>query len=496
MFIKMFLFIKMTTFKIYDNIIDTVLSEIPPVPTNTGSNTKDGEESLINISTGIHNTGYGYKAGDSITTGTNNILIGSGSDASAANGNNQIVIGKDAVGGGNNSAVIGNNDCVSILPSTNDKTSLGSDNVRFKDVFVSNSVEIGGNTNDTLLIRSSIPGEQAATHSAFYVGLEGPTSEDGRYVYIGNHANTNGNQNIYIGYNAGKLTSIQEGSTARDNVHIGTLTGSNMGEGDLNTLIGSYAGGALTIGNKNTVIGSQANVSGGSAQNQIVIGFDAVGTGNNEISLGNTLITAIKSQVTSITSYSDVRIKNVVATPNPGDTNYLGLAFINRLKPTRYTMKHPADYPTGLLPRSYYKNETKDGKPCIRRLSDEELTIKKETEPFDVAVYLGLLADDVQTALTSEGVEWDGLVTEPFEIPKTIDNQELETLDGTGKSLNVGSSKLPHGGKKAIKYASLIMPLVNAIKELSEASSLANNRLTMLELNHNLLRDRVLALGG
>ena len=47
--------------------------------------------------------------------------------------------------------------------------------------------------------------------------------------------------------------------------------------------------------------------------NQIVIGYNATGTGDNEIALGNTSITAIKAQVTSITGYSDERIKREIS---------------------------------------------------------------------------------------------------------------------------------------------------------------------------------------
>ena len=65
------------------------------------------------------------------------------------------------------------------------------------------------------------------------------------------------------------------------------------------------------------------------AVNQIVIGYNATGTGDTEIALGNTSITAIKAQVTSITGYSDERIKREIS------DNTLGLEFIKKLETSK-----------------------------------------------------------------------------------------------------------------------------------------------------------------
>ena len=70
-----------------------------------------------------------------------------------------------------------------------------------------------------------------------------------------------------------------------------------------------------------------------------MIGYGATGTGDNEIALGNTDISAIKAQVTSITAYSDSRIKRDVR------DSELGLEFIKELRPVSYRWKNPADYP-------------------------------------------------------------------------------------------------------------------------------------------------------
>ena len=75
-----------------------------------------GPSSLATLRTGDNNTAVGYYAGYLATntvsgvtfsSGSNNTFIGSESRAFAATGSNQIVIGADAVGFGNNTAVLG-----------------------------------------------------------------------------------------------------------------------------------------------------------------------------------------------------------------------------------------------------------------------------------------------------------------------------------------------------------------------------------------------------
>ena len=83
---------------------------------------------------------------------------------------------------------------------------------------------------------------------------------------------------------------------------------------------------------------------------QIVIGSGAIGTGDHEIVLGNGYITAIKSHVTSISAYSDIRIKKNIK------NSTLGLNFINKLRPVRYNKVNPADYPEELLEKRFPKN--------------------------------------------------------------------------------------------------------------------------------------------
>lgn len=69
------------------------------------------------------------------------------------------------------------------------------------------------------------------------------------------------------------------------------------------------------------------------AQNEVVIGYNAIGAGSNTIQLGNSSITSIGGQV-SWTAASDVRIKKNIV-----NTHY-GLATVMQLRPVDYMLKN------------------------------------------------------------------------------------------------------------------------------------------------------------
>jgi hypothetical protein len=82
-------------------------------------NTAIGLNSLYANTTGDHNTADGYLAGRFIadgstgnTTGDYNVFIGASTKALADNDQNEIVIGYNAIGGGSNTATLGNTSIV------------------------------------------------------------------------------------------------------------------------------------------------------------------------------------------------------------------------------------------------------------------------------------------------------------------------------------------------------------------------------------------------
>ena len=173
--------------------------------------------------------------------------------------------------------------------------------------------------------------------------------------------NSTGTFNTYVGAIAGKLAN----TTANTAVGFGALSGSNGGSGE-NTAIGGLTAGNLTTGSYNVANGAYAlsanltgnnNVSIGhrtldahlgsncvavgkdastnvtTSDNTIAIGYNAqpsTNTVDNEITLGDANITALRCNVTTIASLSDIRDKsNVEDLP-------VGLDFINALNPVKF----------------------------------------------------------------------------------------------------------------------------------------------------------------
>ena len=78
------------------------------------------------------------------------------------------------------------------------------------------------------------------------------------------------------------------------------------------------------------MVGYQAAGSGASASNQNSFGYSAASTGNNQVTLGNSSISALRCAVTSITSLSDERDKSEIK-----NLEY-GLDFVDSLQPREF----------------------------------------------------------------------------------------------------------------------------------------------------------------
>jgi hypothetical protein len=221
--------------------------------------------------------------------------------------------------------------------------------------------------------------------------------------------NTEGIGNVAIGYNS-MLGNTQANYNTAIGFHSLYNTYSNSGANTYNVGLGYKAGDLISTGTNNTILGADSDPSVNSAENQIVVGYGVTGTGNNQIALGNTSITHIKAQVTSITGYSDSRIKRDIR------NNDLGLSFINKLRTVKYRLKNPADYPLGLREKRFI-----DGKN-VRPQDDEK-------------IYDGLIAQEVKAAIDELGIEWSGW------------------------------SKNDSDGKQGIQYGALTVPLIKAVQE-------------------------------
>ena len=155
-------------------------------------------------------------------------------------------------------------------------------------------------------------------------------------IGIGNYAGastTTGNNNIFIGQLSGGSNT-----TGAKNVVMGSNALQGNFTGDSNTAIGNAAGFGSQSGtpiSNNTYLGAEVNygLSNWSGDNNIILGYRAAQSTtsvSNQITLGNSSISALRCQVTTISSLSDIRDKaNVQELP-------YGVAFIKQLKPVSF----------------------------------------------------------------------------------------------------------------------------------------------------------------
>lgn len=192
-----------------------------------------------------------------------------------------------------------------VLPFT-----VGNDVVDVKGVKIAlnnNTIQINSNATLSLAAQATILGKGAKA------GDSGATA------------------NTCIGYNSG--SSLTSGST---NTLIGSATGVNITTGVGNTCIGNGSGGTITTGSTNIFIGGNVgNLQPAfTGQNNICIGTGganpSVANISNEITLGNTSVTALRCAVTSITSLSDARDKKDVTDLRAG------LEFVKALRPVEF----------------------------------------------------------------------------------------------------------------------------------------------------------------
>ena len=233
--------------------------------------------------------------------------------------------------------------------------------------------------------------------------LESITTGD-KNTAIGQEAlsdNTTGNNNTAVGYNALKDNT---GDNMSDNTAVGFSALENLVQSG-NTALGASAGTNLINGWNNVFIGKNAQPSSSSGQNQIVIGKDATGQGNNYAVIGNASIQRVyMAQDGDAVIYangtintSDKRLKEDI------EETKLGLDFINKLKPVSYKY--------------------------IKKTEDEE---QKTHE--------GLIAQEVEIVINEFGL--------------TKDDNSLVHYDKSND-------------KYRLAYTELIGPLIKAVQELT-----------------------------
>ena len=332
------------------------------------------------------------------TDGTNNTAVGSGALDGNTTGDGNVGVGRKAGDGGNWNTAVG---MMSLTSNNGDSnTAVGYMSMYTQTFGGMNNTAIGYKSLYTNLSSDNNVAVGYGTLQSHTGGVSAPYSYATAVGYKALQGNTTGANNTAFGYFALKLNTI----------------------GSRNTGLGDQAGDVITEGNDNVLIGYNADPSANNASNQIVIGSGATGTGDNEIALGNSSISAIKAQVNSITAYSDRRIKREI------NDSKLGLDFIMNLRPVTYKMKNPADYPDELLEDRFRMDVTSG--------PNNQLTDFRPAD--DQTIYDGLIAQEVKEAIDEAGVNWSGW------------------------------SENESDGKQGVQYGALTIPLIKAVQEQQE----------------------------
>lgn len=295
-------------------------------------NTALGAYAQFSMTTGNYNVAIGNQCQQFLTFGNSNVAVGNGTMVNMANGDDNTAVGDIALTKTTNRCVaigkqaaasLTGNDCVAIgYQALSAPTASGLYNVAIGNA-AGGSLSTG-NSNTAVgrraLAATTTGAGNVALGNDAMVGA-GVACTGSNNVAVGNNASpniTSGYENISIGQNAG--AALADGFK---NSFIGRYAGQATTSGAGNVAIGEQSLSDVTTGNYNTAIGTGTTVGGTDFTNSTVIGYSAVGTASNQVTLGNSSISSFRCQV-ALTVVSDERDKvRVSETP--------GLPFINKV---------------------------------------------------------------------------------------------------------------------------------------------------------------------
>jgi len=337
-----------------DNIIIAGTSEpTPNLNTSTGTrNTVFGFDALHHVTDGDQNTAIGDRAGYGIGASSSyNTFVGSiagydgTSPGSSSSDSHNVAVGYYAMtnSGGSartNNTIVGNY-AGSNLTTGDHNTLLGYE----AETYYTNSyanVSVGYYAKVGYRYNVSV-GYQAGhsmynqTDNSVLIGYRAGYDMDGgdSVTYIGYEAGRGGgsnSHNIGIGYRAAYSMS-----SGYNNVGVGSYSNYYISSGLNNASLGYDAGSRITSGDNNTSVGYRALYNGAqyfTGDNSTCIGHNANPSSSsvsNEITLGDSNVTTLRCQVTSITALSDERDKTAIEDLD------LGLNFIKAMKPRKFT---------------------------------------------------------------------------------------------------------------------------------------------------------------
>lgn len=340
------------------------------------------------------------KGGGSVSTNT---AVGNSALFNNSSGANQTSIGSSSMynmRGSNNTAFGYQSMYAGGTPSTNTGTS---------------NVALGA---ETLYSVTSGSFNTAVGRSA----LKNSTSSSSQTA-VGYQAlfNNRGNNNVAVGVSS-MAGGTPSSSTGVNNTAVGSSSLTALTSGNYNVSLGYQTGLGVTTGEYNIFIGTNVTAGAASGNGQIVIGRDISGS-DARISIGSSSGQIYNDYTVSATwtQTSDISLKNIIG------PDALGLSFINRLRPIKFTWKP--------------LNELSTGHPYYKETNDRDTS----------TVVHGFIAQDVKDALKEEGCStFNGWVQGP-------------------------------DGIQAISREMFVSPLVNAVNELTDLVKKLNERIEALE---------------
>jgi hypothetical protein len=319
-----------------------------------------------------------------------------------------------------------------------------------------------GNYNNTLFntsfgeltLYSNTLGSENTAVGYLTLGFNTSGIRNSAFGYISIFFNTTAGHNTAFG-----TTSLVSNLSGEFNSAFGDSSIALNNSGDSNSAFGSQSLVANTTGSQNSAFGRQSllrnttgsfntavgyisgsNITTGS--NLTSIGYNSqptTGTANNQFTLGNSSITSLRCNVTSITSLSDARDKK-----NIKDLS-LGLNFLMKLQPRQYNWDK----------REWYESGIPDG-------------TKMETQPT-----AGFIAQELDSAQNESGAGWLNLVLkdnpEKWEasagnlLPVII--KAIQELKTENEKLNTENSALTAENKELEKLLSEMENLQKVLED-------------------------------
>ncbi|NUM30985.1 MAG: tail fiber domain-containing protein [Bacteroidetes bacterium] len=453
---------------------------------NTTKNTFFGYTAGNAITSGAYNTAMGYEALKSNTSGNNHVAIGYQALYSNDGGGSNLAIGFQSlyrntsgysnisigyrslytnISGVNNTAV---GHSSQFYNTSSNNTSLGHNSLLYNSTGYHNSA-VGSfslyyNTDGfynvaigSYSLYDNISGDENTAVGNY---SQYRTSTSSKNTSLGTNSlytNTTGSENTALGYN-----SLYYSTTSSDNTAVGVYSLYNNTTGAENTALGIYSQYSTTTSSKNTSLGANSLYNNTTGYNNTAVGYAAgnftsssnnctfIGcnstvsttrsnvtmlgasianaqcTNDDQVLLGNTAITSIRAQVSSITAYSDARFKFNIK------PDVKGLDFIMKLKPVTYNQNPEILHQIWGTPDS-----------ILKHIKHDEIKKMK---------FIGFLAQDVKKAADESGFDFPGI-----DVPRN--DKEVYSL----------------------RYTDFIMPMVKAIQELKAENDLLKDEIVKLK---------------